>query len=144
MGGGDASKTPQDQPIDFLEAIAPAREAPEQTPGAIVNVNLDTSHWLSSGTDGQIGAMLNSTRIFSPITLDRGTNVGIYAGGEELIASGIVWEEAQPQLASKPYLIHQPFGRGHIIAFSEDPNYRAYAEATQLLFANAVILAPTF
>ena len=27
-----------------------------------------------------------------------------------------------------------------MIAFAEDPNYRAYAEATQLLFINAVLL----
>jgi hypothetical protein len=38
--------------------------------------------------------------------------------------------------------MHQPMGRGHIIAFAEDPNYRAFAEATQLLFINAVLLAP--
>jgi len=31
--------------------------------------------------------------------------------------------------------------RGHVIAFAEEPNYRAYAEATQLLFINAVLLA---
>jgi hypothetical protein len=36
--------------------------------------------------------------------------------------------------------MHEPLGRGHVIAFAEDPNYRAYAEATQLLFINAVLL----
>jgi hypothetical protein len=28
-----------------------------------------------------------------------------------------------------------------VIAFAEDPNYRAYAEATELLFVNAVLLS---
>jgi hypothetical protein len=36
--------------------------------------------------------------------------------------------------------MHQPVGRGQLIAFAEDPNYRAYTEATQLLFINAVLL----
>ena len=36
--------------------------------------------------------------------------------------------------------MHETSGRGHIIGFAEDPNYRAYAEATQLLFINAVLL----
>ena len=40
----------------------------------------------------------------------------------------------------RAFLMHQPMGRGHVIAFAEDPNYRAYAEATQLLFINAVLL----
>ncbi len=131
-----------DQPIDYLESIAPRDEAPEQTPGAIVRGVLDTGHWLASGTDGEIGVLVEGTRIFSPITLDRGANVGRYAGGDDLVMGGIVWEDAKPQLASKPFLVHQPMGGGQLIAFAEDPNYRAYAEATQLLFINAVLLGP--
>jgi hypothetical protein len=38
--------------------------------------------------------------------------------------------------------MHQPTGRGHVIAFADDPNNRAFAEATQLLFLNAVLLGP--
>lgn len=148
-GGGRAEPQPTEgptvapgQPIDYLEAIAPDREPPEQTPGAILHVVLDTEHWLSAGTDGKIGALVEGTRIFSPITLDDGTNVGRYGAPGELVASGIVWDEARPQLAHKAFLVHQPVGRGQLIAFAEDPNYRAYAEATQLLFLNAVLLGP--
>jgi len=39
-------------------------------------------------------------------------------------------------------LMHESTGSGQIIGFAEDPNYRAYAEATQLLFMNAIILGP--
>jgi len=131
-----------DQPIDYLEAIAPGDEAPEQTPGAIVRTLLDTDHWLASGTDGEIGVLVEGSRIFSPITLDAGTNVGRYAGVDDLVMGGIVWEDAKPQLANKAFLIHQPVGRGQVIAFAEDPNYRAYSEATELLFINAVLLGP--
>jgi len=56
------------------------------------------------------------------------------------VAAGLVWQEAQPLLAGRSFLMHQPMGRGHVIAFAEEPNYRAYAEATQLLFINAVLL----
>ncbi len=49
-----------------------------------------------------------------------------------------LWKEALPLLAQRSYLMHQPTGRGHVI--TEDPNYRAYAEASQLLFINAVLL----
>ena len=51
-------------------------------------------------------------------------------------------EDARPQLANKRFLVQQPMGSGQLIAFAEDPNYRAYAEATQLLFINAVLLGP--
>ncbi|HSH76501.1 MAG TPA: M14 family zinc carboxypeptidase [Longimicrobiales bacterium] len=137
----DGPDTPE-QPIDYLEQITPADEAPEAVPGAILKVLLDRDHWLTAGTDGEIGALVEGTRVFTPITLDNGTNVGRYGDLDELILSGIVWEESRPQLASKAFLIHEPVGSGQIVAFAEDPNYRAYAEATQLLFMNAVLLGP--
>jgi hypothetical protein len=146
--GGRAEGTPAptrkapDQPIDYLEAIAPTDEAPEETPGAILRVLLDTEHWLAAGTDGEIGAMVEGSRIFTPMALDEGTNVGRYAAGDEMVLSGIVWDDAKPQLASKAFLMHQGVGRGQLVAFAEDPNYRAYAEATELLFMNAVLLGP--
>ena len=146
-GGRPADEDPPkadtpDQPIDYLEAIAPQDEPPESVPGAILRVILDTEHWLSAGTDGEIGAIVEGTRIFSPIRLDEGTNVGRYGDEEGLVLGGIVWDEAEPQLANKAFLVHQPMGRGQLIAFAEDPNYRAYAEATELLFINAVLLGP--
>jgi hypothetical protein len=146
-GGRPAGEDPPsddtpDQPIDYLEAIAPEDEPPESTPGAILRVILDTEHWLSAGTDGEIGAIVEGTRIFSPIRLDEGTNVARYGEEEGLVLGGIVWDSAEPQLANKAFLIHQPVGRGQLIAFAEDPNYRAYAEATELLFMNAVLLGP--
>lgn len=132
------------QPIEYLDAIAPARETPEPVPGALVNVRADTSHVLAAGTGGALAAMVNSSRIFSPLTLDRGTNVARYAEVGDLLASGIIWEDTRPQLASKAYLMHQPLGRGRVVAFAEDPNFRGYAEGTMLLFMNAVLLAPGF
>ena len=133
--------TPE-QPIEYLDAISPTDESPEGVPGAILRTLLDTEHWLAAGTDGEIGVLVTGSRVFRPITLDEGTNVGRYAALDDLVLGGIVWEESQPQLANKAFLIHQPVGRGQLVAFAEDPNYRAYAEATQLLFMNAVLLGP--
>lgn len=130
--------------FDFEKAIQPERERPESTSGALLRVNLDLEHWLSSGTDGEIQAMVEGQRVFRPITLDKGRNVGVYQRKDTLVAAGLVWPEAQDQLAQKAFLIHQPVGRGHVIAFAEDPNYRASTEATQLLFINAVLMGPAF
>jgi hypothetical protein len=80
--------------------------------------------------------------VFRPITLDKGRNVGLYQTKDTLVAGGLAWPEAQDLLAQKAWLVHQPLGRGHVIAFAEDPNYRAFTEATQLLFVNAVLLGP--
>jgi hypothetical protein len=141
--GVDApNESVKEQPIDYLESIAPMDEAPEDVAGGILRIVLDTDHWLAAGTDGDVGVLVEGERVFSPITLDRGSNVGRYAPPEDLVLSGVVWDEAVPQLANKAYLIHQPVGRGQVVAFAEDPNYRAYTETTMLLFMNAVLLGP--
>jgi len=141
--GADPPKpgTPE-QPIDFLEAIEPPDEGPESLSGAILRTVLNTEHWLAAGTDGEIGAFSQGSIVLSPITLDQGTNVARYAPLENLVLGGVVWDDARPQLANKPFLIHQSVGRGQLVAFTEDPNYRAYTESTMLLFMNAVLLGP--
>ena len=129
-------------PIDLEKAIQPDRERPDGLPGALLRVTLDPEHWLSAGTDGEIQAMVEGARIFTPMKLDKGRNVGVYGKGETLVASGLVWSDARVQYASKAYLMCQPQGRGHVVAFAEDPNYRAFTEATSLLFMNAILLGP--
>jgi hypothetical protein len=130
------------KPFDLEAAIQPERDRPDLTPGAMLRVQLDTEHWLSAGTDGEIQAIVESQRVFTPIKLDKGRNVGVYAPRDRVLAAGLAWNEAQQQLAQKAYLIDQPTGRGRVIAFAEDPNYRAFVETTELLFMNAVLLGP--
>ena len=131
-------------PFDYETAIRPERERPDVTSGAIARIELDLTHWLAAGTDGEIQAMVEGRRIFTPIRLDEGRNVGIYAARERVVASGLVWPGVAEQLARKAYLVDQPVGDGRLVAFAEDPNFRGYAEATELLFANAVLLGPAF
>jgi len=52
----------------------------------------------------------------------------------------VAWPASVDLLAQKPFLIDQPVGRGHVIAFAEDPNFRGVSEAAELLFMNAVLL----
>ena len=139
-GGGAAAKPDPTKPFDFEKAIQPEREQPENLAGSMLRITMYPYHWLSAGLDGDVQVIAEGTRVFAPLKLDAGVNVGVYAPVEKLLASGHVWKEALPLLSSRAYLMHQPTGRGHVIGFAEDPNYRAYAEATQLMFINAVLL----
>jgi len=134
----------KDEPYDLETAVLPERERPEAIPGALLRVRLDGEHWLAAGTDGQIQAIVDSRRVFSPLKLDEGRNVGVYDAADDVVASGFVPDPARDLLARKAFLMHQPLGRGHVVAFAEDPNYRGYAEATELLFMNAVLLGPAY
>jgi hypothetical protein len=146
-GGASAGAAPagnEKGAFAYETAIQPERERPEITPGGILRVSLDQEHWLSSGQDADLQVLVEGNRVFTPIRLDKGRNVGVFAPKDRLVASGLVWDEARDQLAQKAYLVHQPVGQGHLVAFAEEPNYRAFTEATALLFMNAVLLGPVY
>jgi len=130
--------------FDYVKAIQPERERPDPQPGAILYGIIDTNHWLSAGQDGEAQVMIEGQRVFSPLKLDKGRNVGIYGTKDRLIASGLIWPEGRDVLVQKAFLMHQPMGQGHVIGFAEEPNYRGFTEGTMLLFMNAVLLGPGY
>ncbi|MCX6551406.1 MAG: M14 family metallopeptidase [Acidobacteria bacterium] len=141
----DAKKPAPDtaKPFDYEKAIQPESELPESVPGAVMRVTIDREHWLAAGFDDEIQAVVEGPRVFSPIKLDKGRNVGVYAKKDRIVAAGFAWPPSIDLLSQKAFLVDQPIGRGHVIAFAEDPNFRAVAEATELLFINAVLLGPS-
>jgi len=124
------------------EEIEPDRELPDFTPGALLRVSLDTEHWLAFGYDGQANVIVNSRRIFTPLKLDKGRNIATYLPETHLLLSGFTWDAARAQLANKAYLMYQQRGRGHVVAFAEDPNFRAFMDGLNLMFLNAVFFGP--
>jgi hypothetical protein len=143
-GGGNSNNAPKPGEFDYDKAIQPDRERPASQPGAILHVSLDTNHWLTAGNDSETQVMIEGNRVFAPLKLNNGRNVGVYGTKDKLIASGLIWPDAQDILVQKAFLMHQPFGQGHVIAFAEEPNYRAFTESTILLFMNAVMLGPGY
>lgn len=138
---GSTDDEPQHEQ-DADQAAEPDRELPDYTPGAILRISLDTEHWLAFGYNGEANVMVNGRRIFTPLRIDKGRNVATYLPESHLLASGFTWEAAQKQLANKAYLMYQSRGRGHVVAFAEDPNFRAFMDGLNLLFLNSVFFGP--
>jgi len=124
------------------EMIQPAQEPPDSVPGALLHVVLDTEHWLAFGYPADLPALVESRRIFTPLTLDKGINVGTYAESDKLVLGGFIWEDSRRQLANKAFLMHQRAGRGNLVAFAEDPSYRGFLVGQYLLLENAVFFGP--
>jgi hypothetical protein len=124
------------------KSIEPTEEWPSSTPGAIVRVKVDREHWLGFGYGEMTTVLIEGNRIFTPLKLDRGVNVASYLPEGRMLLSGLMWEDAQRQLPNKAYLMYVRTGRGHIVAFAEDPGYRAFLEGLNLMLLNAVFLGP--
>jgi len=114
---------------------------PDRVPGAILRVKLDQNHFLTFGYKEFLNVFVNSNHIFTPSK--NGHNVATYVGEEELRVSGFVWEKMLKALPEHAYLINEPTGRGHVILYAEDPNFRAYWDGLGRLFFNSILFGPS-
>lgn len=125
--------------------VLPEEEEPTPLPGSILRAQLDPEHWLAFGYGDRVNLIAQSRDIYEPLTLDQGLNVATYVPADEgLLVSGVAWPEELGLIAGTPFLMHRPVGRGHVVAFVEDPNFRAYFDGLNLLFLNAVLLGPGY
>ena len=127
---------------DYTKAIEAEKELPDSIPGALLRARVDPDHWLGAGVGESVIAMVVGRDVFTPVKLDKGVNVAVFESADKVLASGYLWEEGRKQLAYKPLVIAQPQGRGMVVAFTADPNYRGYLDGMNILFLNAVFRGP--
>ncbi|HXV64997.1 MAG TPA: M14 family metallopeptidase [Vicinamibacteria bacterium] len=127
---------------EYLAAIEPKQERPDPVAGVMVRVNLDREHWLTAGMENTTHALVIGRSIFTPLTLDKGENPAIFAGPDDLVAGGYLWEPNRKQLAFKPLAMVEPSGAGLVIGITADPCYRAYLDGLNLLMLNAIFRGP--
>ena len=126
---------------DYDAYITDPRADPEDVPGVLVKAIANTDHWLAAGYDTATALVTGST-MYRPLNQADGINVLSFAGADDLLLSGHLWQENLAQLAHKPFLMAERSGDGLTIGFTQSPTTRAYLNGLNLLLANAVLLAP--
>ena len=80
--------------------------------------------------------------MLTPPDAAKGRGLVTLAAPSDVLTSGFCWPETLELVAQTPYLLHESLGAGHVVAFTDDPNYRAMYPVTQRLFLNAVLFGP--
>lgn len=115
-------------------------------PGAILRATLDPDYWLRAGYDGsELPMLVTSSRVY--LAPDGAPNSGRrvvarFAPGNPLV-SGVLWDEPKQRLPGAVAVYEQRVGNGRVIAFAEEPSFRAYHRGMNRMFLNAVILGPS-
>ncbi|MGH7568313.1 MAG: M14 family zinc carboxypeptidase [Gemmatimonadales bacterium] len=119
---------------------------PADVPGAIVRVTGDTLSPLVAGIrPAQFATLVFSDRVYTlPRDLAAGEAVVRYADQPRLRLAGYLWPEVPGRLAGSPYLWTEEVGRGRVIGFAGDPNFRDMWRSLLPLFANAVFIGPSY
>ncbi len=115
-------------------------------PGAFARAVFDTNAWLASGYGEDMPMLVNSDRLWlapEGPSNPRQRIVARYAPRDSLRVSGHMWEENLARLPDSVAVYEERIGRGRVILFAEDPNFRGYFRGADRLFLNAVLLGPS-
>ncbi|MCS7210516.1 MAG: M14 family metallopeptidase [Chloroherpetonaceae bacterium] len=104
--------------------------------GALLTVKLNEEHWLAFGAGEKVAATIATPHIY--LSKPPVETVGRFADAENLRVSGLLWPEARAGWAKTGYLMREAKGRGQVILFAGEPNFRAYFHATERLLLNAI------
>ncbi|HEY1403823.1 MAG TPA: hypothetical protein VGB05_06835, partial [Pyrinomonadaceae bacterium] len=136
---------PPDLPPIASPSARPGR-VPEAVPGAIFRATVDRSTPLTYGyEDPQLPVLIDSAYFFRPSK--EGTNAVVFTGegDQSLRLAGFIWpNNTERLLRGTAHVIEEPTGRGHVVLYAEDPNYRGFWRATTRLFFNSFLFQPTF
>ena len=133
----------QDSTADTAQPAALTRDIDlARTPGAILRVKVDPQHFLGFGYDRDTAATVQSNYAF---TISRSAqNAAAFPDASSVKLAGFMWPEVQNAMARTLFAWVEPAGRGNVILFAEDPNFRATQLSTLRMFFNAVFLGPSF
>jgi hypothetical protein len=85
---------------------------------------------------------LRRSNAFTPLSHKVDNIVTIDA--KDPLVSGVAWPESLDRLKGAIYLTSEPYGKGSVITFADQPNYRLFWRGTLPLFLNAVLYSPSF
>jgi hypothetical protein len=115
-------------------------------PGAILRAELDPGIWMAAGYGStELPVLVNSERIYLEPAEPPASARRIVAryGTDNLNLAGHAWPETLERLPGAVFAYDARIGRGRVVVFAEDVNFRAYWRGANRLFLNAVILGPS-
>jgi len=135
-----ASAKPDEKPA--ADQSEPEPSEPLAVPGAIFRANVDQKYFMSYGYERPTLPVLVNTDLFLRPSKS-GANVVTF-GNDMAKLSGFVWpNNTEKLLKGTAYVVDEPTGRGHVVVFADDPNFRRIWRGTTRLFLNAIIFAPS-
>jgi hypothetical protein len=109
--------------------------------GAIFEARIDLSHPLSYGMNNPLMPLFRNHSYFIQKASNPYANPLVYTS--KPLLSGYVPEEKIPFIADSPAVQVSAIGRGRIITFADNPNFRAFWFGTNKLFMNALFFGNT-
>jgi hypothetical protein len=112
------------------------RQRRDSVPGTIFRARADRLHPLAFGYREDLEVMKIGTRA---LDLGPSGSNAVWFGPK---LSGYATEENARHFLDRPYALAEPVGRGYVVLYAEDPNFRAFWPGLHRMFLNALLFLP--
>jgi zinc carboxypeptidase len=131
------SKSDEKRAKDVREDEWKRRFSPQ---GVFLRGRANPDEWITIGCGAELPIFFDgSLALFSRTPVHTAIR---FAPAAKLRLAGLVWPEARERLAESAYLTVERKGRGQVILFAAQPNFRGSCKAGARLLSNAVVYGP--
>jgi hypothetical protein len=127
----DDDKTPAEERYNEL-----------RVPGATFRTSINERTYLTFGVPHSPFVLIEGSSVLLPVSHPVDNVVTI--AKDKPLAAGVAWNDSIERLRGSAYLVSEPYGRGQVITFADDPIFRLFWRGTLPLFMNAVLYSPSF
>jgi len=113
-----------------------------RVPGATFRTVMNDRSYLTFGVPRNPYVLIEGSAAFLPVSHAVDNIVTITK--EKPLVAGVAWNESIDRLKGSIYLVSEPYGKGQVITFADDPHFRLFWRGTLPLFLNAVLYSPSF
>jgi hypothetical protein len=113
-----------------------------RVPGSAFRTTMNARSYLTFGVPKPPAVLVEGANAFVPLT-HKVDNIVTIDSKDPLI-SGVAWPESLERISGSVYLTSEPFGKGSVITFADEPHFRLFWRGTLPLFLNAVLYSPSF
>jgi hypothetical protein len=121
---------------------ADARYNEPRVPGSAFRTTMSERSYLTFGIPRPPAVLIEGSAAYRPLS-HRVDNIVTVVSDDPLL-SGVAWQDSIDRIKGSIYLVSEPFGRGNVITFADEPHFRLFWRGTLPLFLNAVIYSPSF
>ncbi len=113
-----------------------------RVPGATFRTTMNSHSYLTFGVPRSPSVLIEGSHAFLPVSHTVDNVVTIEK--EKPLVAGVAWNESIDRLKGSIYLVSEPYGKGQVITFADEPHFRLFWRGTLPLFMNAVLYSPSF
>jgi hypothetical protein len=113
-----------------------------RVPGATFRTHMNERSYLTFGLQSSPAVLIEGTTAYQAVSHPVDNIVTI--DKDNPLISGVAWKESIDKMKGAAYLVAEPYGRGQVITFADEPHFRSFWRGTLPLFLNSVLYSPSF